>query len=268
MIPGDASTGPQAHLTVNPSGQAEADVWRPLALQHLWNARHMAALCRKVEDELIAQGKGNINYEVRGLAMMAVASAAGFAESLINEIFLAATDTRLVEPAAIAGIPPAAVEMMRVRWNPPASSVRRVRFRACPRLRRCRQKVQQVSLKRAPALDKYQFALQAVEKSTAMPKGTQVCQRVQAVFDLRHALLHYWPGWDSERQGEITSRFNQVPRSKQLLADAGFPNQILNADSASWVCDVCVAFVDEWSGHMTLTNPPDTRFQRGDWPAP
>jgi hypothetical protein len=35
----------------------------------------MAALCRKVEDDLIADGKRNIDYELRGLAMMAFASA-------------------------------------------------------------------------------------------------------------------------------------------------------------------------------------------------
>jgi hypothetical protein len=34
-----------------------ADLLPALALQHLWNARHMAALCRKVEDDLIADGK-------------------------------------------------------------------------------------------------------------------------------------------------------------------------------------------------------------------
>jgi hypothetical protein len=75
-----------------------ADLLPALAIQHLWNARHMAALCRKVEDDLIADGRRNIDYELRGLAMMAFASAAAFVESLINEIFSA--------PAAFHRRPP------------------------------------------------------------------------------------------------------------------------------------------------------------------
>ena len=52
--------------------------------QHLWNARHVAARCRNREAKLIAEGNHNIDYELRGLAMMAVVSAAGFVESFIN----------------------------------------------------------------------------------------------------------------------------------------------------------------------------------------
>ncbi|WP_142305312.1 MULTISPECIES: hypothetical protein [Mycobacterium] len=44
---------------------AEADVWPALALQHLWNARHMAALCKTRENDVIAQGNHNIDYELR-----------------------------------------------------------------------------------------------------------------------------------------------------------------------------------------------------------
>jgi hypothetical protein len=32
-----------------------------------------------------------------------------------------------------------------------------------------------------------------------MPKGDQICQRVQAVVDLRSALLHYKPTWQEAR---------------------------------------------------------------------
>jgi hypothetical protein len=56
---------------------------------------------------------------------------------------------------------------------------------------------------------------------------------VQTVIDLRHALLHYKPEWESRGRSDFQSRFNQLPRSRQLPSDAGFPNQILNADSAN-----------------------------------
>jgi len=42
---------------MNVNTTATADLLPALALQHLWNARHMAALCRKVEDDVIADGK-------------------------------------------------------------------------------------------------------------------------------------------------------------------------------------------------------------------
>jgi hypothetical protein len=109
----------------------------------------------------------------------------------------------------------------------------------------------------------------AIEKPQAMPKGHQTCQRVQIVFDLRNALLHYTPEWQSvTTPRDLRSRFGQVPKSTQLLAGVGFPSQILNADAAEWACKVCADFVDEWSRHMGLTNPPDTQLQQGDWPTP
>jgi len=87
----------------------------------------------------------DIDYELRGLAMMAFASAAAFVESLINEIFSAPADTE-----RCAGIPPGAVKTMKVLWN------------------------EVVSFERAQALDKYQAALAAIGKPQAMPKPQSV----------------------------------------------------------------------------------------------
>lgn len=230
----------------------------------------MAALCKTRENDVIAQGNHNIDYELRGLAMVAVASAAGFVESLINEIFRAATNAPRVTTPNIAGIPPDAVEKMKDLWTPPTAQGPKP-----GRLQRVWAKLQghkpvrpPVSIERNPPLDKYQHALRAIGRSQAMPKGHQTCQRVQIVFDLRNALLHYTPEWQSVTHGELRSRFQQVPKSKQLVAGAGFPSVILNADAAEWACNVCVDFVDEWSGHMGLTNPSDTQLRQGDWPTP
>ncbi len=168
----------------------------------------------------------DIDYELRGLAMMAFASAAAFVESLINEIFSAPADTE-----RIAGIPPGAVKTMKVLWN------------------------EVVSFERAQALDKYQAALAAIGKPQAMPKNGTTRRRVQTVVDLRSTLLHYRPKWQGSTRQYMDNQLSEVPRSRQLPPNAGFPSEVLNADSAKWACDVCVTFVDEWSGHMELTNP-------------
>ncbi len=262
----------QASLSAKVGLTATADIWPALALQHLWNARHMAALCKTREDAVIAQGSQNIDYEVRGLAMVTVASAAGFVESLINEIFRAAGNAPKVLTPNIAGISPGAIETMKALWNPPTpQEVKPGRLRlAWDALwgRKASQPSRKVGLERRPAVDKYQGALSAIGKPTAMPKGQPTCQDVQTVLDLRNALLHYTPEWQSITQGDVQSRYKRMPESRQLVAGVGFPSGILNADAAKWACDVCVAMVDEWSVHMGLTNPPDTQLQTGDWPPP
>ena len=214
------------------------DLLPALALQHLWNARHMAALCRNVEHDRIADGKREIDNEVRGLAMMAFISAAAFVESLINELFSQPSNGQ-----RIAGIPPDAVRTMKVLWD------------------------EVPSFERAATLDKYQAALAAIGKPQAI-KNSPTRQPVQTVLDLRNALLHYKPKWQGNTAQYMANQLSDVPRSRQLRPGAGFPNEVLNADSAEWACKVCVDFVDEWSGHMELTNPPDTQHQTGDWPTP
>ena len=229
------------HLPIEVVATAEGALWTDLSTQHLWNARHVAARCRNREAKLIAEGNHNIDYELRGLAMMAVVSAAGFVESIINGIFLAVVDAQPMEAAE--GIAPKAVTAMKNLWNATRS------------------------IEREPVLDKYQAALAAVGKPQAMRKGDRICQHVQTVLDLRHALLHYNPGWQGSAPNHFQSRLNQLPDNPQLTSGPWFPNQVLSADCADWTCNVCVAFVDAWSGHMGLKNPPDTRLEKG-WPAP
>ena len=123
------------------------------------------------------------------------------------------------------------------------------------------------SIEREPVLDEYQAALAAVGKPQAMRKGDRICQHVQTVLDLRHALLPQEPEWQGSARHHFQSRLNQLPANRQLTSGPWFPNQVLSADCADWACDVSVAFVDVWSGDMELKNPPDTRLEKG-WPAP
>lgn len=229
-----------AHLGVNAQSDADTALWIDLSLQHLWNARPAAAQGRSLETELIAKHDHNVNLKLRGLAMMAVVSAVGFVESFINEIFLAVNEPLPIQ--SVQGIAPGAATAMKNLWN------------ASP------------SIERAVVLDKYQAALKAAGKSQAMPKGDQICQRVQAVVDLRSALLHYKPTWQGSTAHHFqSSPLGKLPANPQLTAGPWFPNQILSADCAEWSCNVCVELVDEWSGHMGLTNPPDTGLTKG-WP--
>jgi hypothetical protein len=230
-----------ADLAVVAATTGEGAVWTDLSLQHLWNARHAAAQCRNREAEVIAAGNHNIDYELRGLAMMAVVSAAGFFESFINGIFLSVNEPQPIQ--AVEGIAPGAVAAMKNLWN------------ASP------------SIGRDPALDKYLAALDAVGKRQTMPKGDPICQHVQTALDLRNELLHYKPEWQGSARHHFQSRLNKLPPNRHITSGPWFPNQVLSADCADWTCDVCVAFVDTWSGHMGLTNPPDTRLEKG-CPAP
>jgi hypothetical protein len=268
VTPDDGPIYAQAALSGAGKVGAETDVWPALAKQHLWNALCIAALCKTREDGLIAQGKQNIDYEVRGLAMVAIAAAAAFVESLINEVFRAAQNS--VGSDLIAGIPPAVVETMGALWDPPAApEVQRSRWcRAWAELRGIQlnpPKVKPLRLK--PTLDKYEAALEAVGQPKVMPKGQGTWQQVRMVFNLRNALVHYTPEWQGVTANQVSSQFNQVPTSRQT-PHAGFPSNLLNADAARWACDVCRGFVVEWSAHMGLTSPIDTNFQAGDWPTP
>lgn len=124
-----------------------------------------------------------------------IASAAGFVESLINEIFRAATNAPRVTTPNIAGILPDAVEKIKDLWNPPTTHGPKPGWlqHIWAKLRGHKPVRPPLSTERNPPLDKYQHALTAIGKSQAMPKGHQTCQRVQIVFDLRNALLQYTP---------------------------------------------------------------------------
>jgi hypothetical protein len=249
-----------AHLPVKAVTTAESALWIDLSLQHLWNARHAAALCSSCEADLMADGNHEINLKLRGLAMMAVASAAGFVESFINEIFLAIDQPQNI--AAVEGIAPDARNAMKDLWDP-APSTRRRRWWS---LRARRGPSPPVRVKRRPVLDKYQAALRAMGKPQAMPKGHQTCQRVQTVIDLRHDLLHYTPEWQTSGEPhDYESRLPPNPNPR--VQHASFPDSVLSAALAEWSCNVCVELVDVWSGHMGLTNPPDTGLTKG-WPVP
>lgn len=245
------------HLVVEAVITGEGALWTDLSIQHLWNARHAAAQSRNREATLIAAGNHNIDHELRGLAMTAVVSAAGFVESFINGIFLAISEPQPIQ--SVEGIAPGAVTAMKDLWN--ATPPKR---RLWSRWRRARPHPR---FERAPVLDKYQAALDAVGKPQAMPKGDAICQRVQTVVHLRHALLHFKPEWQGSARHHFQSRLNQLPSNPQLTSGPWFPNQLLSADCSEWCCTVCVAFVDAWSGHMGLTNPPDTGLTTG-WPPP
>ena len=219
---------------------ASAESRHTLALQHLWNARRAARLCRERETDLLFLKYHNIDYQLRGLAMAAVMSSVAFLESLINEKFLDAVEEASMPPDRLAGLSTKAVGGMRDQWT------------ANP------------SVEGEKIFVKYKTALSCVGKT--MDLGREPGQSVKILIQLRNALTHYKLEWQGDTSMLYEQLRKRLPVNRQLPAGPFYPNQALSADCAAWAWHRSVEFVDKWWGDMGYEQSANTALD--GWPDP
>jgi hypothetical protein len=231
-----------AELKANVSLTAEMQSRHNLVWHHQWNARRAARQCREREAVLTAQDYRLPDVELNATAMVAVSSAAGMLEALVNEVFMDAADPSLRSSGLLDGIPQSGVTAMSGKWT------------ANP------------SAERDGVMDKYKLGIKCV--GGAMDFGRDPAQSVRILIDLRDALTHYKPEW----QGDNTSLFadlrKRLPVNLRVAqCNPWFPHQALSADLAEWACARSVEFAKQWWAAMGLTRD---HFLDGppSWPTP
>ena len=238
-------TGPDITIEVKPATGTAAglpmlvQIRHGIALQHLWNARRVARLCREGE---VTSDRNNFQA-VRGASMNAVSSAAAFIETIVNEVFADVADWQPGRPGR-EGLADDTVETMRRLWKGPDS------------------------IERASTLTKYQIALTAAGKPL-MDTERLPYKDAALLVNLRNLLMHYKPKWQSvgESVVGIENKLGGKFQPNQLLPSGPwYPNQCLGAGCAQWACKTCVDFVDTWWQSMGIGRPSNTALN--DWPDP
>jgi hypothetical protein len=111
---------------------------------------------------------------------------------------------------------------------------------------------------RASTLTKYQVALELARK-TRFELGQPPLQPVLDVKELRNALLHFKPQWDTdEHEHHDHAYLERRLRSKFTLSplygpgDAFFPKQCLSYGCARWAIESLTDFIEKFASRMDL----------------
>lgn len=86
--------------------------------------------------------------------------------------------------------------------------------------------------------------------------GRDPVQSVEALIDLRNALVHFHPealDIDTEHRLEKRLRGRFEP-NKQPVGAPWYLNSALAAGCAQWACKVAMEFADQWREQLGLTN--------------
>lgn len=199
---------------------AKARVKHSFSLQHLRAAAYFSDNAEALEAEAQASpDRSKLLNPHRAYVTGAIISAVAALEASINELFLEACDRN---PHTLTGLSPAVVDRLADEWQ---------------------------ELERTPILTKYQIALQVAGKS-CFDKGAQPFQDTASLMELRHALVHYKPEWDDEREDHenlevrLSGRFDL----NSLAGDSSlwFPHRCLGAGCARWSEETARLFLREF----------------------
>lgn len=106
-----------------------------------------------------------------------------------------------------------------------------------------------------PTLRKYQIAL-ALAEEQRFDRGAAPYQDVSALIQLRNALVHYKPEWDTDQnkhekiESKLRSRF--APNPFAGPSDAFFPKKCLGHGCAEWAVRSSVTFIESSFSRLGL----------------
>jgi hypothetical protein len=217
----------QAELQVGVRIGATISTRNYLSAQHLWTARHNAALCR--QREVAIAGTRPIDVQHRSYATTAVLMSVAFLEATVNEVFEDATDDRHVGQR-VERLEPRVRAMLASFWE-------------------------SVGNGRYSLLGKYQMAL-LLSGAGQFDKGAQPYQDAQLLIDFRNGLVHFRPDWhDSGTKRKFDSLGNRFHQSGLLSDEDGsdwLTVKALGASGALWALATAKAFADEWTSRLGI----------------
>ena len=107
-------------------------------------------------------------------------------------------------------------------------------------------------------LHKYDLVLAACGKQR-FDAGQDPYQSVGGLVDLRNALVHFKPEWDTEQdfhkklEQRLANRFASSALAAQMTGNiAWFPARCLGAGCAEWACSVVAKFSTEFSTRLGI----------------
>jgi len=168
---------------------------------------------------------GEPYYAHRGYVAGAVFSAVASLEATINELFI---DAQHGDPNTFKGADPEFAPLLAERWE---------------------------VVERWSILRKYQLALTLAKKQEFGREGSPY-EEVDGLIDLRNALVHYKPEWDTDQkkhkelEDRLKSRFALNPFAGPN--DAFFPKKCLGHGCAEWAVKSGVSFINEFFGRLGL----------------
>lgn len=212
-------------MTVQATGQVIAN----FAWQHLKAATIFRDHVIALENEHVNDEFGAFFEEIRSFASACFMSSAASLEALINELFIAHNG------ALRSQINNFEDEF----WG-------------------------RNGIERKPILEKYKLALQMLN-ATPLDEHTSPFKDVWGLIELRNALVHYKPTWDTDRQRRVSlievlnGRF---PLSPLLDAGADFISmKCMSAGCARWAVNTTLSFMHEFHNRADL----DPHKMEGFW---
>jgi hypothetical protein len=163
----------------------------------------------------------------RGYVTAAVLSAVASLEATINELFI---DARDKNPHTFKNVDSSFPKLLAEVWDG----------------------IESISI-----LGKYQTAL-ILARKPEFDRGTPPYKEVASLIQLRNALVHYKPEWDTDQkehkkiEGRLKSRFAVNPFTGPN--DAFFPKKCLGHGCAEWAVESGVTFIDEFFGRLGLSS--------------
>jgi hypothetical protein len=169
---------------------------------------------------------GEAYYAHRGYVVGAVFSAVASLEATINELFI---DAENEHSPTFAGVDPMVPRLLTEYWE---------------------------EIQGARILTKYQTALVLARKSK-FDRGGSPYQEADRLIQLRNALVHYKPEWDTDQkkhkkiEDQLKDHFALNPFT--VPNDAFFPKKCLGHGCAEWAVKSGVAFIDGFFARLGLS---------------
>src|SRR5215217_3545989 len=163
----------------------------------------------------------------RGYVTVAVLSAVASLEATINEFFI---DAENENSPTFAGVDSLIPRLLAEVWE---------------------------EIESTSTLRKYQTALTLARKSR-FDRGASPYQEVDSLIQLRNALVHYKPEWDTAQrehrkiEDRLQGRFALNPFTGPN--DAFFPKKCLGHGCAEWAVESGVAFIEEFFSRLELSS--------------
>ena len=190
-------------------------------------AAYFARKALGVESNYTDLVDGEPYFAHRGYVTGAVFSAVASLEATVNELYIDAQDAN---SPTFQGVDPIVPKLLAEYWE---------------------------EIESASILRKYQSALILARKSK-FDQGTSPYQEVDSLIQLRNALVHYKPEWDTDlrEHRKIENRLKGRFAENSFVGpnDAFFPKKCLGHGCAEWAVKSSVTFIEEFFRQLGLSS--------------
>jgi len=215
----------KVNLTLGDS--ATASVKTNFSGHHMVSAAHFARQSAIIEKNYKNEITDELRTEHRAYVTGAIIVSVASLEATINEVFISATDNDNLFKDFDPTIPKVLAEFWT--WN--------------------------IVERKSSILEKYRCVL-AVANKEAFDRGNSPYQDVDDLIQLRNALVHYKPEWDTDLKNhkKIEDRLEKRLKTRinpfSHANDAFFPKKCLGHGCAEWSARSSIKFIEDFYNRM------------------